>query len=299
MEVAEWVTRHFQSGGKLMSAKLPSSMLPERLHPPAAPGVQAEAILFKTEDDTPVDNIYSEKQQRLLAEPLYSCWGGSEGGRKFVAMANVGLFYSRVKPPIVPDGLLSMDVDAPDEMWQREHRSYFISQYGKSPEVVIEVVSNKEGEELGEKLGIYAEAKVLYYVVWDPEDHLRKGRLLAFRLQGDHYEPLHRLWFDEVGLGLKAWQGAFEGKKEEWLRWCNREEEVIPTGAEAKDIEKAYAQGERQRADLEKNRADEAKQRADAARQRADQEKHRADQEKQRAERLAAQLRSLGIEPQE
>ena len=29
-----------------------------------------------TEDDTPVDNIYSEKQQRLLTEPLFSGWGG-------------------------------------------------------------------------------------------------------------------------------------------------------------------------------------------------------------------------------
>jgi hypothetical protein len=27
-----------------------------------------------TEDEAPVDNIFSEKQQRLLAEPLYSSW---------------------------------------------------------------------------------------------------------------------------------------------------------------------------------------------------------------------------------
>ena len=32
--------------------------------------------------------------------------------------------------------------------------------------------------------------------------------------------------------------------------------------------------------------------------QRADQEKQRANQEKQRAERLAAQLRALGVEPE-
>ena len=31
-----------------------------------------------TEDDTPVDNILSEKQQRLLTEPLYSAWAGPE-----------------------------------------------------------------------------------------------------------------------------------------------------------------------------------------------------------------------------
>lgn len=27
-----------------------------------------------TEDDTPVDSLPSEKQQRLLTEPLYSSW---------------------------------------------------------------------------------------------------------------------------------------------------------------------------------------------------------------------------------
>jgi hypothetical protein len=27
-----------------------------------------------TDDDTPVDNMFSEKQQRLLTEPLYSSW---------------------------------------------------------------------------------------------------------------------------------------------------------------------------------------------------------------------------------
>jgi hypothetical protein len=47
-----------------------------------------------TEDDTPVDNIFSEKQQRLLTSPLYDGWIGPGNERKFVAFANVGLFYA-------------------------------------------------------------------------------------------------------------------------------------------------------------------------------------------------------------
>jgi len=43
-----------------------------------------------TEDDTPVDNLPSEKQQRLLTEPLYSAWSGPGAGRTFLAAANVG-----------------------------------------------------------------------------------------------------------------------------------------------------------------------------------------------------------------
>ena len=46
-----------------------------------------------------MDNIFSEKQQRLLTEPLYS--GGLD--RPFAAMANVGVFYQTHQPPLVPD----------------------------------------------------------------------------------------------------------------------------------------------------------------------------------------------------
>jgi hypothetical protein len=63
-----------------------------------------------TEDDTPVDNLPSEKQQRLLTEPLYSAWAGPGEGRTFLAAANVGIFYQARHPAIVPDMFLSLDV---------------------------------------------------------------------------------------------------------------------------------------------------------------------------------------------
>ncbi len=44
-----------------------------------------------TEDDTPVDNLFSAKQQRLLVEPLYSGW---ENPEPFLADAHVGVFAS-------------------------------------------------------------------------------------------------------------------------------------------------------------------------------------------------------------
>ena len=52
------------------------------MNPPAAPSTRDAEDLpeeflpdiddLVTEDDIPVDNIFSEKQQRLLTEPLYS-----------------------------------------------------------------------------------------------------------------------------------------------------------------------------------------------------------------------------------
>src|SRR5262245_22868151 len=58
------------------------------------------------EDGKPVDNIFSEKQMRLLTEPLHSCWGVPGVGQPFVAMANVAVFFSGSEPPLVPDALV-------------------------------------------------------------------------------------------------------------------------------------------------------------------------------------------------
>ncbi len=95
------------------------------------------------EDDTPVDNFQSAQQQRLLVEPLYS---SRVLPMPFVAEANVGLFYKLKGDPIVPDVLLSLGVQRPDDFSQRQNRSYFTWEFGKDPEVCIELVSNAEGD---------------------------------------------------------------------------------------------------------------------------------------------------------
>lgn len=48
-----------------------------------------------TEDDEPLNNLFSAKQQRLLVEPLYSSWNpiDPETGEVFFAESNVGLFF--------------------------------------------------------------------------------------------------------------------------------------------------------------------------------------------------------------
>jgi hypothetical protein len=243
----------------------------------------AEMAKLVTEDDAPVDNVFSEKQQRLLTEPVYSSWDG--GGRSFVAMANVGLFYTMVRPPLVPDVLLSLDVKLPAEVWSKHHRSYFIWIYEKSPEVVIEIVSNKEGGELDTKRNLYAQIGVPYYIVFDPSQALKHGVLQVFELLRRSYIDRDNAWFPEVGLGLRLWTGEYEGLHADWLRWCHEDGTLVPTGAE--------------RAEQEHARAEQSAQQAEQERARAERSAQQAEQERGRAERLAAQLRALGIEPEE
>ena len=236
-----------------------------------------------TEDGEPVDNILSEKQQRLLVDALYESWtppleveeDANNSGelksattRSFWAAANVGVFRSVRLPGVAPDVFVSLDVTAPPDMRETEQRSYFMWEHGKAPEVVIEIVSNRKGHELDSKLKEYAQMGVNYYVVFDPMGEL------STELQGS---PLHvyelgfgrrfRLRRDtnlpELGLSLTLWEGEFEGSANAWLRWHNNQGELLLTGHE-----------------------------------RAAQLDIRAKQSELRAEKLAAKLRELGFDPE-
>jgi hypothetical protein len=304
-----------------------------------------------TEDETPVDSILCERQQRLLTEPLYSSWSAPGENRPFVALSNVGLFHARGENPLVPDMMLSLDVTSPQgkEIWLKHYRAYFIHVYGKAPEVVIEVVSNKVGQEADEKLKKYAAIDIKYYVLFDPDEHLSTEQLQIYALNDKGvYEKTNQPFFPEIGLGLTRWKGKYEETPQNWLRWTDLTGTLIATGAQQRkraDRQQERAEKAEQRAEKERQwaaltfqrvieehqraveadqRALEADQRALKERQRAfeadqlvEQERQRAEQERQRAleaekraeeerqraeqavllaERLAAQLRALGIE---
>jgi len=259
--------------------------------PPSWPDIKS----IVTEDEDPAPNIFSEKQQRLLTESLYNSYESPGQSRSFVAMANVGLFYAPHKPPLVPDVLLSLDVQMPDDIWEK--RSYFVPIYGKPPEVVIEVVSNLKGKEGGTKLLDYASAGVRYYVIFDPENQLKQGMLRVYELQTSSYVLKSDFWMAGVKLGLSLWKGSYENRHETWLRWCDQNDKLILVGQEATKREKNTKEQALVQLEQERQRAKQERQRAEQERQRAEQERQRAEQERQRAEHLAAKLRALGIEP--
>jgi Uma2 family endonuclease len=217
-----------------------------------------DANQLVTEDDTPVDNFASEKQQRLLVGSLYS----SLQNQTFLAAANVGVYYTDLQPPIVPDIFLSLDAQVPEKWWEKNNRCYMVWRFGKPPEVVMEIVSNKEGDELGKKLEIYEQMRASYYIVYDPNQQLGEQVIRVYELRGRRYFDTSETWLEQVGLGLTLWSGAFEGRQDNWLRWCYQDGTILPTGDE-----------------------------------RAEQEKQRAEQAEQRAQLLAERLRAMGIDP--
>lgn len=234
-----------------------------------------------TETDEPVDNLFCEKQMRLLTEPLWTSW---KPGRPFWVSANVGMYEALNAKAIVPDVLLAMDVQPADALASGS-KCYFFWDHGKAPEVVIEIVSNKNGGELDAKLDRYAKLRIATYAVMDPGHHLSDETLRVFDLVQTTYKPQAAATHQStpVGLSLRLWHGVYEDTESTWLRWADPDGQLIPTGKE-------LAESEAQRATLEA-------QRATLEAQRANSEAIRASIEAQRASRLADKLRELGIDP--
>jgi Uma2 family endonuclease len=216
-------------------------------------------------DDTPVDNELQELIPSLLKSILLMLW---EDRRDWFFGIDMGIYYHPEQPPIVPDGFLSLNVE---RFYDEELRlSYLLWEEQVPPSLVLEVVSTKPGGEYTTKLDKYAELGVLYYVIYNPKRR-RKAKLEIYKLVSGKYELQERnpLWMPEIGLGIGNERANYGGLTRDWLYWYDENDRRYPTPTER-------VQRERQRAD-EADRASE--------------------QERQRADRLAAQLRALGIEP--
>ena len=137
--------------------------------------------------------------------------------------------------------------------------------------MVLKVVSNKKGGEVDKKFETYAKIGVWYYVIFDPQTAVQNTKLMIYELSAGEYIPRLDESLERIGLKMRLWDGEFEHARAEWLRIYDADDRLLMTGHE----------------------------RAEQECERAEQELQRADSERGRAERLAAQLRALGIEPEE
>jgi Uma2 family endonuclease len=158
-------------------------------------------------------------------------------------------------------------------------RSYVIWQEGVSPHIVIEFLSpGTESEDLGrfhnqppltlepgvasngdshatdgppEKLEVYERyLRIPHYITYS----CFTGQLRYFRLNGSQYQEeavspdIPSIWLADLGIGLGIWQGTFEGIRDGWLRWCDRNGNWCLTDTEQEQREKELARHEREQA---------------------------------------------------
>lgn len=94
---------------------------------------------------------------------------------------------------------------------------------------------------------------VRYYAVFDPlqqiqgKDEMNSALLRVWSIAADGYTELtpnqgitlsgQSVCLNAVGIGLTLWEGQFEEEVTRlWLRWCDRNGQVIPTGEKVKRL---------------------------------------------------------------
>lgn len=134
---------------------------------------------------------------------------------------------------------------------QRELRmSYVVWQEEVNPFMVVELLSpSTQREDLGEtsrqenepptKWQVYEQILgVPYYIIYERE----KNFFRAFQLAENGYQEVEiknkELWLEELGLGLRLWQGSYKGVERLWLRFYDRSGNLIPTEAEETERER-------------------------------------------------------------
>ncbi|MBD2364614.1 Uma2 family endonuclease [Anabaena minutissima FACHB-250] len=209
-------------------------------------------------DDEPVDNQLQHLIPGLLEAILAWIWSSR---MDWFFGVDMGIYYDPEQPPIFPDGFLSLGVERVFD--ENLRLSYVLWEEKVMPMMTLEVVSHRRRGEYTYKKKLYSEMEVLYYVVYNPQRR-KKPPLEVYKLINNEYvlQPGNTVWLAEIGLAIGYEQGTYQGITRDWLYWYD-------------------AQGVRYLSPEE--RAIASEQRANTA--------------EQRAQRLAAELRRLGIDP--
>ncbi len=100
----------------------------------------------------------------------------------------------------------------------------------------------------------YARIGIAYYAIYDPKRRLSDESLRVFQLRGMKYQlvtpsPTNTYPLPDISLGFGLWHGEYEGCTDDWLRWIDTSGAFVPTGAELAAKERQLAEAERTRAD--------------------------------------------------
>jgi len=216
-------------------------------------------------DGVPMDSELHWLQIHLLVEcidrRLRALGRGYAGGDMFVYFCpEQTLAKDRRRHVRGPDVFVSLQGE------QRLHKSWVVWNDGPL-DIVIELLSESTAKtDKTEKKRVYQDELVVPEYYWfDPNE---PGDFRGFHLKDGVYVEVASQPRGAKGaaivslraqLELRTWVGAYRGRHSVWLRWADIDGDVLPTTAES--------------------------------------ERQRAEAERQRAERLAAKLRTLGIEP--
>lgn len=214
-------------------------------------------------EDEPVDNVNQPSLAAALTESLQLAGKLPETA---LATTNYGICATVNNKIVVkaPDWAYIPKITVSREEVQR---SYTPHKQGEIPIVVMEFLSDTNGSEYSSKRTFppgkwffYEEVlKVANYLIFDPNT----GILEVHRLQNSGKYELrspdenNRYWLEEMDLFIGVWSGKRENRDGYWLRWWDKDGNLLLWGFESVEKERREKEVALQRlADLEKRLRD-------------------------------------------
>jgi Uma2 family endonuclease len=233
-------------------------------------------------DDVPVDNEDQNLLPNYLLFLLQVIW---QDRYDWYFGADMAIYHTTgvsPKVPVVPDGFLSIGVPR-RKPGNKSRKSYVVwEEDGIVPILVLEMVSWTPGGEYDDKLRIYQQLGVLYYVIYNPE-YWQRDRHQPFEvyklIEGDYELQIGEpYWMPEVGLGMGRSVGKMGGLEREMLSWFNEQGD-------------RYLSAEEQ--------TEQFQQAAQQAQQQAQQAQQQAQQERSARLMAVSQLHQMGLTPEQ
>lgn len=214
------------------------------------------------DDGEPLESNRHRIAMNVLIRSLEQAWLERND---FFAGGNMFIYYSsaqaRNRDFREPDFFVALDVDG-----TKSRQGWVVwEEDGRYPDVIVELMSPSTAEvDKVTKKDIYERTfRTPNYFVYDP---FNPSSLQGWQLDASHrYQPLEAneqgwLWCETLGLWLGTWEGTIDRETAPWLRFFDSSGNLVLLPEEAAQA--------------------------------------KAEQERRKAERLAAQLRALGVEPE-
>ena len=237
-------------------------------------------------DGTFVKNFQVHPQSILLTDSIGPVLQSLHPDGQYAIGQDCGIYWRETEPPEqgaeAPDWFYVPNV--PPLLDGQIRRSYVIWREFLAPLIALEFASGDGTEErdrtplsysgTGEvtkpgKFWVYeCIMRIPYYGIYE----ISKGKLEVYNLVGGRYQtisPNERGHYPiaQIGVELGVWEGSYQNQTQRWLRWWDREGNLLLTGAERAELERLHAEQERQRAEQERQKAEQERQRAENAEQ--------------------------------
>ncbi len=236
------------------------------------------------EDGSFVKNFQEHPQSIILTDSIGPVLRRLHPDGRYAIGQDSGIYWRLTDPPErgceAPDWFYVPNV--PPLLDGQYRRSYVLWQEHILPLIVLEFASGNGSEERdntplavangteGSKPGkfwVYEQVmRIPYYGIFS----MSLGTLEVYHLQDGTYRqltPNHRGHYEipPLGVELGLWQGNYQNQHQQWLRWWDREGNLLLTGEERAALAEEYAALAEERATIAERERASATERAEKA----------------------------------